>query len=100
MSRKIEEKKVMKEVVKKNEKVFCDLCGIEEGTPSWGGSTCYQVDETEISITIKQKEGDSFPEGGFGEEYIVDICPTCFKKKLIPWLESQGANIKQTDWDW
>jgi hypothetical protein len=94
MSRTTETKTVTKEVIEKNEKVFCDLCNIESKNKRWG-STGYEVSETRIH----QREGEVYPEGGGGEEYIVDLCPTCFKEKLIPWLNSQGANLKQTDWD-
>ena len=78
----------------------CDLCGIAAAEPdSWGGGS-YQVDETEIKVTVKQKEGSSYPEGGMGTEYRIDLCPACFKDRVIPWLVSQGAAIKQEDWDW
>lgn len=84
------------------DKRTCDLCGKEsdsERYDNWNGGS-YDVDETEISIKIKQKEGSSYPEGGSGQEYDIDLCPDCFKKKLIPWLLSQGAKIKPEEWDW
>ena len=99
MSRKIEEKKIVKEVTKKNERVFCDLCGKEAMYGDWSGGV-YEINETEIHVRIKQKEGCQFPEGGSGEYYEVDICPECFKEKLVPWLNSQGANLKPLDWSW
>ena len=79
----------------------CDLCGATAVHPgnNWSGGG-YTVDETEITVTVKQKEGTQHPEGGSGEEYNIDICPTCFKNRLVPRLISQGANIKQEEWDW
>ena len=78
----------------------CDMCGKKgKGDEDWNGAT-YDVNETEITIKVQQKEGFSCPDGGHGKNYDIDICPTCFKGKLVPWLISQGANIKQEDWDW
>jgi hypothetical protein len=78
----------------------CDLCGkIAMREKDWGGS-CYDVNETEITVTVNQKKGSEYPEGGSGTAYEVDLCPDCFKDKLIPWLNSQGANLKEKDWDW
>lgn len=66
----------------------CDLCGaIAKDFDSWSGGS-YVVDETEIRVTVKQKEGDSYPEGGSGTEFNIDLCPKCFKERLVPWLIS------------
>jgi len=58
------------------------------------------VNETEVSVTVKQKEGESYPDGGSGTEYEIDLCPDCFKNRLVPWLKSEGANIGEMEWDW
>jgi len=77
-------------------KVSCDLCGaVAHSIDDWS-TRGYGIDE----ITISQKDGDSYPEGGSGTEYNVDMCPKCFKEKLIPWLESQGCKAKRKSWDW
>ena len=70
--------------------VTCDLCGkkIEEKT--------YVVDEVEV----RHKIGSSYPDGGSGEETIVDLCGDCFDTKLIPWLSSQGVKPQTNEWDW
>ncbi len=78
----------------------CDLCGIAAKGAEWEGRSYYEVKETEIEIVIRQKEGSSYPEGGSGTKYEVDLCPDCFKNKLIPWLRSQNANIQKEEWDW
>jgi hypothetical protein len=78
----------------------CDLCDATSTSETWGSGAFYKVNETEISIEIRQEEGSSYPEGGNGKKYEVDLCPSCFKDKLIPWLNSQNANIKQEEWDW
>lgn len=78
----------------------CDLCGINAKGEEWESTSIYHIDQTEIKITVRQKEGDSYPEGGSGTKYEIDLCPNCFRDRLIPWLKSQGANIQQEKWDW
>lgn len=81
----------------------CDLCGRpdkEKVFKSLWGEALWDINETEIKITIRQKEGHNYPEGGSGTEYEIDLCPECFKNRLVPWLKSQGANIEEKEWDW
>ena len=86
-----------------NQKVFdkmvCDLCGTESEQSHWGESYC-ESDEIEVSVVVKRREGFNYPYGGHGTEIDLDICPKCFKEKLIPFLQEQGANIEEKDWDW
>lgn len=79
----------------------CDLCGkkTKKSNNDWSDG-CYEINETEITVVVKQKEGEVYPEGGSGTEYEIDLCPDCFKDRLIPWLNGQGANLKEKDWDW
>lgn len=80
----------------------CDLCGAN-GNPRWQSSLWNQtVNETVVSasIEIRQKEGFQDAESGQGTEYEVDLCPKCFKEKLIPWLQSQNPEIKSAPWEW
>ena len=86
--------KEMKRLVKR----ACDICGLE-GTDNWDGGW-YEVNDTEISMKIKYRVGENYPEARFGEECEVDLCPKCFKEKLLPWLKTQGAEIKIRDYDW
>jgi len=85
--------------VKVHDKTTCDLCGRIALMGYWQSSS-YEVNETEIEVTVRQKDGESYPEGGYGSKYEVDMCPECFKNKLIPWLESQGCKAKRKDWGW
>ena len=72
------------------EKTTCDLChGVIEQAPF-----------SEEKVSIQYKTGDSFPEGGSGEVTGLDMCPTCFKDKLTPWLKSQGGIMHTVEWDW
>jgi len=78
----------------------CDLCGHESRGQEWEAVGLYGMNDTEMAIEIRQKEGTNYPEGGSGTKYEIDLCPTCFKDRLIPWLKSQGADIKTEEWDW
>jgi hypothetical protein len=60
----------------------------------------YEINETEIKITITQRDGSAYPEGGSGTEYEIDLCKDCFKGKLVPWLKAEGATIEETEWEW
>jgi hypothetical protein len=79
--------------------VSCDLCGLIATDSDWDSST-YAVKETEVEVRIRQKDGKSYPDGGWGTEYTADICPDCFKNKLIPWLESQGCKAERKEWEY
>jgi len=79
-------------------KLTCDICG-KEGQPSgWPvqGGTGYEVNETRVFF----KTGHAFPEGGWGKEYEVEVCPQCFAERLLPWLRSQGAAVREAEWDY
>jgi len=76
------------------DKTICDLCG-EEGGHDWSRS-CFKVSETIILL----KEGERYPEAGWGTKIEIDICPKCFKTKLVPWFESQGMKVEEKEWSW
>jgi len=80
-------------------KLTCDLCGAEGVGEGWKSSE-WNVNETKMKVTVTQTEGLSYPEGGTGTEYVIDLCPECFKNRLVPWLTSQGAEIEKMEWDW
>ena len=77
----------------------CDLCGRKADGEDWTRGS-YVIDETEMRVVMVQREGSSYPEGGSGKEYEIDLCPRCFKERLVPWLISQGAKIEQKEWEW
>jgi len=79
--------------------IQCDICGKKADRHDWSTGS-YTVNETEFKILIRQRDGENYPEGGWGTEYEADICPNCFKEKLIPWLNSQGCTAKRKEWDW
>lgn len=76
----------------------CDLCGAIAKKGNWN-SSCFEVNEAQVEVTVRQKDGSAYPEGGWGTSLQVDICPICFKEVLIPFLVSKGANIEEKEWD-
>lgn len=67
----------------------CDICGIKIDD---GG--VHGVNEVEV----RHKTGQSYPEGGGGEEISVDMCGKCFDEKLLPWLRSLGVVLRTKEW--
>ena len=98
MSKIKETKKRVKEFTVTTE-VKCDICGAIAPCPD-----CYDAEWAKESYnistaTIELKEGASFPAGGSWIETTFDICPTCFKEKLIPFIKSFGGEptIREVD---
>lgn len=78
--------------------ISCDLCGKEGFQEGWQESY-YSTEETEISVSVRQKEGRNYPDGGWFEEVNIDICPQCFKNTLIPFLKEKGVKIEKNEVD-
>lgn len=76
--------------------LFCDLC--KKQSPSNYGWTRENFDVSDT--TVQMRSGTSYPECSDIETVSFDICPECFKSKLIPWLESQGAEATEEDESW
>lgn len=89
------EKKVETREFKYISSITCDICG-KKYNDNWNVRGFAEMAETEI----RYKEGSNYPDGGYGTETTIDICPTCFKEKLIPWVKAQGGTPTVTDWDW
>jgi hypothetical protein len=74
----------------------CDICGKVFRGSDWDAEV-YEISETEV----RYKEGNSYPDSGSGTETKIDVCPDCFKTKLIPWVKSFGiSDPKAEEWDW
>ena len=103
MSERTEQREVPAKTTTVVVAVVCDLCGAEaKSRYNWGGET-WERDETKVKMdarpTVEHGKGSSYPEGGWGTVYRVDICPTCFREKLVPWLREQGADIIEEEYD-
>jgi hypothetical protein len=81
----------------------CDICGRKSDRPfdsrNWSNGY-YVTDETEISVICKAEKSSGSSDGGSGTSIEVDLCPTCFRDKLIPFLKSQGCQIREEEIDW
>ncbi len=75
--------------------ITCDLCKRTVKKDSWGTSGGDNVAESTVSL----KTGSWFPEGGSGDLVKFDICPSCFRDKLIPMLAQMGATPTKSEWD-
>lgn len=77
----------------------CDLCGITSRGEDWRGGT-YEVNETTVKVEIVGEFGEAYPEGGSKTVYDIDLCPACFRDKLIPALEALGVKVEPREVDW
>ena len=80
--------------------VFCDLCGAQSCKGGYWNHVLREQAETEVRIQVRDSRGTTYPEGGWGDKYDVDLCPNCFRDQLIPWLKSQGADIEPVEWEY
>lgn len=72
------------------EKTTCDLCSEE----------IESVSRNRDEVTVENVTGYSCPSGGSSEYSYVDMCGSCFRSKLIPWLTQQGAVIQNRETYW
>lgn len=80
--------------------VSCDLCGCP-GDPDCYTEISWTQDPSEILLTtVALMQGTSHADGGSLQLTTCDICPNCFRVKLRPWLESQGAAFRDFKNDW
>jgi len=77
----------------------CDLCGCRATNERYDAGM-YVRNEVTLKVTVHHTKGKDYPEGGWGTEFIVDMCPECFRDKLIPWINSQGGDVQEKEWDW
>ena len=72
--------------------LICDICGRSAKNPSndyndpWN-SDPYTIFKTEIVC----EEGTRYPEGVDVKQMSFDICPDCFKNKLVPFIKTFGG---------
>jgi len=93
-------KEVVKTTTRKElDTLSCDLCGIVAIGAEWERGV-WSVGGTTVMVEVSQEEGESYPDGGSGTGYEIDLCPACFKDRLVPWLRSEGAVVEEKEWDW
>lgn len=81
----------------------CDLCGADgkDGFDSSKWKGC-DIDKTALKMTTEviRENGESYPEGGSKKVQWFDVCPDCWKTKVVPWFESQGAKVSEREDSW
>lgn len=86
----IKKEKQMKEVdVVVENYIECDKCHCKITTG------CYDVFESNFTY----KTGDSYPEGGSGDEHTMDFCKKC-GIEAMELLKSNGFKVNSKEWDW
>jgi hypothetical protein len=80
---------------------LCDLCGAK-GDPEYDGEVEWEnkTDHDEVKTFVAMAKGYTYSDGGSWDRTLFHICPACFEKKLVPWLESQGAKATKTNSDY
>ena len=93
-TRKLIRPAYVKEVL---ESITCDLCPATTTDPeNWViEKGLYHRDE----VIVQGKRGDVYPESGYLQWVILDLCPTCFRDKLIPWFHSLGGQPRTEEMD-
>lgn len=84
--------------------VICDVCKKEHtGATEHGGEVKWPEGnhiEHETTLKLYSVEYTGYYDGGGdGKEIVVHICVDCFRTRLIPWLEQQGARVETRDFD-
>ena len=86
--------------------IICDICG-RKGITKYSAypsteNAWYVKGEAfrEHFTNIAMEDRTSYPDGGYATMIHFDVCPKCFKEKLIPWFESQGISYTESDKDW
>jgi hypothetical protein len=81
----------------------CDLCG--RVAPNPDGHGLYEpgawVDEPHHidAVVVLREEGSCYPgDERTTETESFDVCPTCWKTKVVPWFKVQGATPTISDY--
>ena len=66
--------------------ITCDICKETYRGQNWGKGG-YVEENTDVSFEY----GYCFPEGRSTKKIEFDVCPKCFKEKIIPFMQTFGA---------
>ena len=77
-------------------RIVCDLCGAEAKGDTFDGSS-WTAEEIDLEVKVVMTEGTRYPEGYDTRRAKIDLCPTCFKEKLIPFVNENGVNHNVAD---
>lgn len=77
----------------------CDWCGAEAGA-EWHLPYPEGDKRNNQTVQVEATVCDAYPEGSFGWRYVVDLCARCFVDRLVPFLKSEGAEVRKEEVDW
>lgn len=69
--------------------LVCDLCGTRSTGRNWEVGI-YDRDR----VYISGEQGKRYPDDDAYDVTRVDMCPTCFRSRLLPWLLAQGGQYR------
>ena len=76
--------------------ITCDICRRATSGEVWtNGDKIYGAGKTQVFLEI----GEYLPDCSNGELIEFDICPDCFRDKLMPVLQALGAKPTISEWD-
>lgn len=79
----------------------CDICGQEYEDQEKSGNDFKSIGEFHSTkVLMSNGEQLDWNGGGWDDTIEFDICPDCFRSKLVPWFESQHAKPTLTRMDW
>ena len=79
--------------------VECDRCHAKaprEG--QWPFPECEKGNHQRVEV--RAEAGNSYPEGGFGTTWTVDLCAKCFVEWLVPLMAEHGVEVREGEMDW
>lgn len=72
----------------------CDICDAPAYEPRHHNWT-RGVNPNTVKTTVELIESNQYPEGESLEAKIEkDICPDCFKTRLLPWIEAERKKVE------
>ena len=83
------------------ESVICDLCGKVVKHPHRHGDCTDWNNNFDVDATcVRHTTGYIYPECANLDHVDYHICPECFKNKLEPWLQLNGAQPTESSTEW
>ncbi len=69
----------------------CDFCGKESKNANHDENP-WETDGLDTdSVTIQHKQGNYWGNDGDSNTLDADMCPSCFRAKLLPWLRANAV---------
>lgn len=80
---------------------LCDICGSSE--EKWESTKGQSWGHHSEEISLYHKITESYCGEGTSNEIDLDVCPTCFRDKILPFIKSisyKPENIEYREIDW